>query len=109
SWRRATDDDCAPRSAASLDRRTGFARTEPCGSKIGPQRPQLGKQALLERRSKICGTAGSAGPALVADDPFDRQHMLLPPGDHRVVDVEQLLGKLVTLKTPLRRAIDLPP
>src|SRR6185369_3102395 len=75
----------------------------------GPQRPQLGEQPLFERGAEVRRTGRTAGAALEADDPFDRQHMLLPPGDHRVVDVEELLGQFVEFEPAIRVAIDLEP
>ena len=73
------------------------------------QRPKLGKGALLQRRPKVGRACRAAGPGLVADDPLDRQHMLVPPARKRVVDVDELLGKLVEIEPAIGVAIDFEP
>src|SRR4051794_14403387 len=74
-----------------------------------PERPQFGEEALVERGAQVRRSGRAAGAALVADDPLDGKHMLVPPARQRVVDVEKLFGELVKVEPAFRIAIDLEP
>ena len=55
------------------------------------------------------GALGAAGAATPTDDPFDRHHMFVPPGQQGVVQIDQLLGQLIQRPVGFGVAVNLKP
>src|SRR6185437_13548163 len=77
--------------------------------KHGPHPPQLREQLDFEHALEIADPAGAAGAALEADDALDGGDVIESPAAKIVLEIDQLLGKLVERPVSFRVFVDGPP
>src|SRR6185437_7123993 len=78
-------------------------------SKHRPHPPQLREQLDFEHALEIADPAGAAGAALEADDALDGGDVIESPAAKIVLEIDQLLGKLVERPVSFQVFVDRPP
>src|SRR6478609_4380415 len=74
---------------------------------LGAHRIQLGEEGQVQGPAQEVDAGRAAGPALVADGPLDDLEVPEPPQLHVVLEVDQLLARLVHAPVLGRRRVHL--
>ena len=81
-----------------------------CGPlETGAQVPEFGEKLDLEHPAQVGDTAGAAGAAFEADDPFDGGHMVEAPAAEVILKIDELFGQFVQFPMRVRGGVDLRP
>src|SRR5687768_8709346 len=89
---RATPDG-NDRSAGDVRRPGSASSAAPAGSQPRPDRPQVGKEVLTDRRSQVSGASRSSRARFGADRPLHHFHVTVPPFLDAFVEVDQTLAE----------------